>query len=73
MRDEQVGLLQVPADLERGAAPEPQPGLQGEGGGGRHQGREDAGRTGPAVRPASEPVSMSGALGRAGLLATAKR
>src|SRR3954471_20930664 len=31
------------------------PGLQGEGGPRRREGREDAGRTGPAVRRASEP------------------
>src|SRR3954471_1896442 len=36
-------------------APEPHPGLQGEGGPGCREGREDAGRTGPAVRRAREP------------------
>ena len=35
--------------------PEPQPGLQGEGGFGRYQGREDAGRTGRTIRCPSEP------------------
>ena len=36
-------------------APEPHAGLQGEGGPGCREGREDAGRAGAAVRRASEP------------------
>src|ERR671918_202947 len=42
-------------DHDETTAPEPQSGLQGEGGLGRHQGREDAGRVGAAVRRASQP------------------
>jgi transposase len=42
------------ADQERDddetSAPEPQPGIQGESGSGRHQGREDVGRVGAAIR-----------------------
>jgi hypothetical protein len=98
--------------------PEPQPGLQGEGGFGRYQGREGAGRTGRTIRCTSKPEHdleiaasrkgcrvfgaetkpdssppaidvktlhakigeltlerdfLSGALGRAGLLSSAKR
>src|SRR4051812_35500180 len=42
-------------DDDETTAPEPHPGLQGEGGPRRREGREDAGRAGPAVRRASEP------------------
>src|SRR5918996_561659 len=42
-------------DHDETTAPEPQSGLQGEGGLGRHQGREDAGRVSAAVRRASQP------------------
>src|SRR4051794_30580709 len=42
-------------DDDETTAPEPHPGLQGEGGPGCRKGREDAGRAGPAVRRASEP------------------
>src|SRR4051794_4417982 len=42
-------------DDDETTAPEPHPGLQGEGGPGCREGREDAGRTGPAVRRACEP------------------
>src|SRR4051812_30512284 len=42
-------------DDDETTAPEPHPGLQGEGGPGCRKGREDAGRTGPAVRRACEP------------------
>src|SRR4051794_1963375 len=42
-------------DDDETTAPEPHPGLQGEGGPRRREGREDAGRAGPAVRRAREP------------------
>ena len=44
------------------SAPEPQPGIQGESGSGGHQGREDVGRFGAAIRrPSQSDHAMEGA------------
>ena len=41
--------------MTKTTTPEPYAGLQGEGGFGRREGRQDAGRTGAAVRRSPEP------------------
>jgi transposase len=52
-------------NMTKTTPPEPHTGLQGEGGFGRHQGREDAGRAGAAFRRSSEPDhGVEGAVAR---------
>ena len=51
--------------MTKTTAPEPHTGLQGEGGFGRPQGREDAGRIGAAVRcPSESDHGLEGAIAR---------
>lgn len=44
--------------MTKTSTPEPQSGFQGESRDSGHQGRQDAGRAGPAVRCPSEPVTQ---------------
>jgi hypothetical protein len=55
-----IGMISERAgsDHDETTAPEPRAGLQGEGGRGGHQRREDAGRAGPAVRCACEQIAQ---------------
>src|ERR1043165_2909712 len=48
-------MPRIRSDNGKASTPDARSGLQGEGGVGRHQGREDAGRAGAAVRRAPEP------------------
>ena len=61
IRDKWIFRVMAACCCERGedhgkmTTPESQPGIQGEGGGSRDQGREDRDRAGPGVRRPSEP------------------